>query len=493
MMTRCTRPTSPPVRVGCLVAASWMLAVSAFNASADPAAPRHPNVVLIVTDNHGAWSLGCYGNTDVRTPNIDRLAREGIRFTRCYSSNAVCSPTRATSLTGLIPSQHGVHDFLRAGGWQMGPNAHSTIEEFRSLPEILAEAGYACGLSGKWHLGDNMRPQEGFGFWVTKPHGGTSSLYRTPVIEDGQVTTVTGYATEYWTRRGIEFIEQNKNQPFFLFLAYNGPYGHGGRPAQNRHVAYYAQQPMNAFPREPVHPWLQMDRQQVGNVDAYRAYAAEVSGIDDGVGEILDAIRKNELDRDTLVIFTADQGFACGHGGFWGMGWHTAPKTGFDWTMHVPFIWRHPQAIPAGRNSDILTSNYDLMLTLLSYLGLKERIAPEPKSPGRDYAALLRGDELGPWDNTVFYDFLNVRAIRTPDWKYIERQGKELPRELYDLTNDAGERDNLADRPAHAETQRELCERLHAFFDRYADRKYDLWRGGKSKHQADFPFPKRTD
>lgn len=161
--------------------------------------------------------------------------------------------------------------------------------------------------------------------------------------------------------------------------------------------------------------------------------------------------------------------------------------------MHVPLIWRHPEGIPAGRNSDILISNYDLMLTLLSYLGLKDQIASKPESPGRDFAPLLRGDEFGLWDNTVFYDFLNVRAIRTAEWKYIERQGGVLPRELYDLTDDPGERSNLADRPAHEKTQRELREQLHAFFDRNADPNYDLWRGGKSKHQSNFPLPKRAD
>src|SRR5689334_20356040 len=103
--------------------------------------PPRPNVVFILTDNQGAWTLGCYGNPDIRTPNIDRLARAGTLFTRCFSSNAVCSPTRATYLTGLLPSQHGVHSYLPAGGAQVGPNAHCTIGEFQSLPKILADAG----------------------------------------------------------------------------------------------------------------------------------------------------------------------------------------------------------------------------------------------------------------------------------------------------------------------------------------------------------------
>src|SRR5215210_5502652 len=148
---------------------------------------RPLNVVLILTDNQGAWTLGCYGNPDIRTPNIDRLAREGMLFENCFSSNAVCSPTRATLLTGLIPSQHGVHSYLSAGAPQIGPHAYSTIAEFRTLPKILSESGYTCGLSGKWHLGDNLKPQEGFTSWVTMPHGHTQTFYNADVIEDGKV------------------------------------------------------------------------------------------------------------------------------------------------------------------------------------------------------------------------------------------------------------------------------------------------------------------
>src|SRR5688500_80797 len=152
------------------------LAIVLVLAAVTEAAPR-VNVVFILTDNQGAWTLGCYGNRDIRTPNIDRLAAEGTLFSRGYSSNAVCSPTRATYLTGLLPSQHGVHSYLRAGDAQVGPKARCVIGEFRTLPQILAEARYVCGLSGKWHLGGNLTPQLGFSEWVTMPHGHTTTFH----------------------------------------------------------------------------------------------------------------------------------------------------------------------------------------------------------------------------------------------------------------------------------------------------------------------------
>ena len=253
-----------------------------------------------------------------------------------------------------MPSQHGVHTYLGAGGAQIGPKAYCTIAEFRSLPEILKDAGYVCGLSGKWHLGGNLTPQEGFTYWVTMPHGHTTTFYDAEVIEDGKVRKEPGYLTDFWTDRAVRFIEPNKDRPFFLFLAYNGPYGLGeslNHPARNRHAAYYADKDLPSFPRETTHPWLHANKQFLNNVEAMRRYAAEVSGVDDGVGRVMEALKKHGLDENTLVVFTADQGLAGGHGGFWGMGDHTRPLTGYDWTMHVPLIWRHPGRVAAGKRT----------------------------------------------------------------------------------------------------------------------------------------------
>src|SRR5688500_11092838 len=168
--------------------AGWML--WALTAAAKPT-----NVVFILTDNQGAWTLGCYGNKEIRTPHIDRLAAGGVRFTRALSSNPVCSPTRATFLTGLVPSQHGVHSFLDAK-FMMGPEAYNTLAEITSIGEVLSAAGYTCGLSGKWHLGANLTPSEGFTFWSTKPDGSTREFYDQDVIEEGKVRIEPGYTTD---------------------------------------------------------------------------------------------------------------------------------------------------------------------------------------------------------------------------------------------------------------------------------------------------------
>ena len=466
-----------PAAVVALLIATWLGTPELHAAS------RRPNVVFILTDNHRAWTLGCYGNKDIRTPHIDRFAQEGTLFTNCFSSNAVCSPTRATYLTGLMPSQHGVHCYLHGGRAQVGPQAYNMIREFRTIPRIFAEQGYACGMTGKWHLGDNAKPQEGFTTWITTPHGHTTTFYDAEIIEDGKIRKEPQYLTEFWTDHAVKFIEDNKERPFFLYVPYNGPYGLGGllnKPARNRHATYYEGKELLSFPREPVHNWLLGNRQFVNNINAMRRYAAEVSGIDDGVGRIMETLKKLELDENTLVIFTADQGLCGGHNGMWGMGDHSRPLHAYDGTMHIPLIWRHPKRIAPGQRSDIMLSNYDFYRTLLTYLGWENKIPATPRSPGRDYSTVLRGEPVKEWDDVIFYEFENTRSIRTKEWKYTRRV-PDGPNELYHLAVDPGERINLVLDPVHEPQRQRLGARLDAFFDEYADPKYDLWKNGGSK------------
>lgn len=465
--------------------ASLLVLVHAFTTALPAVETKRPlpNVVFILTDNQGAWTLGCYGNKDIRTPNIDKLAANGLRFTRALSSNPVCSPTRATFLTGLIPSQHGLHSFLD-NQYMMGPKAYNTLKEFTSLGEVLHDSGYVCGLSGKWHLGDNLHPSEGFSFWVTKPEGSTQEFYDQPIIEDGRVRNEPGYTTDLWTRKGIEFIEQNKDRPFFLFLAYNGPYSLGAmmmNRARNRHADAYKDKHFTSFPVDAMHPWQFHNKQFHNQQVAMEREAAETSGVDDGVGEIMATLDRLELTKDTLVVYAADQGWMGGQNGIWGMGDHTRPIGAHELMMQIPFIFHQPSRIPSGRTSDLLVSNYDFMPSVLGYLGLGDKMPQQPKSPGRDFSPVLRGQEMA-WDNAIFYEMETCRAVRIDGMKLVLRH-PEGPHELYDMKADPQERFNLYGQPGMETMRAGLQHKLEAFFKQYADPQYDLWQGGRSKAQ----------
>jgi len=443
---------------------------------------RPLNVVFILTDNQGAWTLGCYGNPDIKTPHIDRLAAEGIRFDRAMSSNPVCSPTRATFLTGLLPSQHGVHSFLDPK-YMMGPEAYNTLAEFRSLGEILKDQGYTCGLSGKWHLGDNLKPSEGFDFWITKPEGSSREMYDQPIIENGEVRVEPGSTTDLWTREAVRFIEDHKERPFFLYLAYNGPYNLGAlmsNPPRNRHAKTYQGQPFPSFPRDTMHPWQHANKAFHNSPIAMERCAAETSAVDDGVGEVMATLKRLELDEHTLVVYAADQGWMGGQNGMWGMGDHFRPIALHDLMLQIPFLFRHPGGIPAGQNTDVLASNYDFLPTVLGYLNLSDQLPKEHPLPGNDWSPILRGGKTQPKDQAVVYEMETTRAIREEQWKYVGRHPNG-PYELYDLHADPMERVNLYGQPGMEVQSQRLRQRLDAFFDRYADPQYDLWKQGRSK------------
>lgn len=463
---------------------AWLLA-AAVCAAARP----QRNVILILTDNHGPWTLGCYGNPDIRTPHIDQLAAEGVRFTRAYANNPVCSPNRATLLTGLMPSQHGVHCFLRAGLPQIGEGAYCTIREFPSLPKILKSRGYACGLVGKWHLGANLQPQEGFDdYWITMPHGATATFFDAKVIENGSERTEPEHLTRFWTRHALKFIEQNRERPFFLYLAYNGPYGLGkGQIAgaeRAPHMGDYADSPMKSFPRTAMHPWQHDNKDFLNNDLCIHRYAAELTTIDDGVGEVMGKLRELGIDGDTIVVFTGDNGWAGGQHGLWGMGDHTVPLSAFEFTMTVPLIWWQKGMVKPRSTSDLMVSHRDFLPSMLDHLGIPDAVAGKDRErlTGRSYASVLRGDAIKDWDNTVFYEFETLRCIRTATMKWIERRGDEID-ELYDEKADPGETRNLADDPAFGTQKIELKARLDQFFNRHGSPEFDLWKGGRSKAQ----------
>jgi hypothetical protein len=208
-----------------------------------------------------------------------------------------------------------------------------------------------------------MTPSEGFTTWITKPDGSTQEFYDQKIIENGEVRVEAGYTTDLWTRKGVEFIQANKDRPFFLYLAYNGPYNLGklmSNPPKNRHAAYYKDKPFTSFPRDAMHPWQWANKQFHNTQTAMERCAAETSGVDDGVGEILAALKANGLDENTLVVYAADQGWMGGQNGMWGMGDHFRPTGAHELMMQIPLIFRQPG--PDSRRADLRRPRQQLRL-----------------------------------------------------------------------------------------------------------------------------------
>jgi arylsulfatase A-like enzyme len=477
-----------------------------------PSQPR-TNVVIVMVDNQSADALGCYGNAEARTPHIDRLAAEGTQFDQAYCPNALCSPGRASVLTGLLPSGHGVHSWLEdrlIGEW---PPEWSAIDEFPTLPQLAHEAGYSTALIGKHHLGVPNVPQNGFEHWVALRRGHTLSFYDTPVIKDGVEISVAEHSVDFLTAEAVAYIEARAatpDVPFFLFLTYNGPYGHWpaikGRAA-NRFAADYDDCAIESVPRgglsQAAIDYVRL-QQQFGHhgpgapdydgllkipndVESLRNYYSQSAVVDAGVGAVMATLERCSLDDDTLVIYMADHGFALGQRGFWGHGVATWPANAHRVAYNVPLIWRQPQRIARDAHCPALVSNTDLYASLLAYLELEH----DPPASSRSFVPLLAG-MAAERDDAVFIDEEETRAIRTPDWLYVKRfrgsTGYPLRDELFALGADPRELHDLADDPAHADVIGALGERIDRFFAANADPRFDLWNGGAPKSSSSRPW-----
>ena len=212
---------------------------------------RRPNVLLIFVDNQPASMMGCYGNEEIFTPHLDALASRGVLFRNAFCPNAMCSPCRASMLTGLMPSQHGIHTWLDDDEMDAWPERYNAIAEFETLPETLAEAGYHTALIGKYHLGVANEPQNGFKHWVAMEKGMMDSFYNVQMIENGRRFRPPEHSVDFFTRKAVDYLDQHAGgaggdePPFFLFLTYNAPYGEVPDPNEpdHRYSKLYADLP----------------------------------------------------------------------------------------------------------------------------------------------------------------------------------------------------------------------------------------------------------
>ncbi len=432
--------------------------------------PSRPNVLFILSDDQGAWALGCAGNSEIQTPNLDRLARTGTRMERFFCTSPVCSPARASLLTGMIPSQHGVHDWIREGNW--GDNTTEYLAGLPAYTETLARRGYNCGISGKWHMGDSATPQKSFSHWYVHQSGG-GPYYGAPMIRDGKLIHEPGYVTDAITDDALAFLsaQGGDDSPFHLWVTYTAPHS----PWIGQHPEAFVQQykdcPFDTCPREPEHPWSRRKSVPLETwespVESLRGYFAAVTAMDKQIGRLLDHLESVGLREHTFIAFLSDNGYNCGHHGIWGKGNGTFPLNMYDTSVLVPAIFSHPGRVQQGSVSEALVSGYDWAPTVLDYVGLGSEA--DAALPGRSFAPVLEGRPAEGREQVVVYDeYGPVRMVRTAEWKYVHRYPYG-PHELYDLLNDPSERHNVVEDTATGGIVEEMKARLEDWFVQYTD------------------------
>jgi choline-sulfatase len=438
--------------------------------------PNTPNIVFILTDDQGPWAMNCAGTPELETPNLDGLAASGLRFDNLFCASPVCSPARASILTGRIPSFHGVHDWIRQGSTTDAGDGKliQYLDGITGYTDVLSANGYTCGISGKWHLGDSHHVQKGFDYWNVHSRGG-GAYYNAPMMRGDEVYEEPEYVTDYIANNGISFIDQQaaNDTPFYLSVHYTAPHSPWDRENHPKDLwdRYRNECDFASMPREPRHPWQINTAPQGWNEDERRdkwaGYFASITAMDAGVGRIVDSLDSHGLREDTLVVFTSDNGMNMGHHGLFGKGNASFPQNMYDTSVKVPGIISRPGHVPAGQVRQELVSHLDIMPTLLDYTGMANPVTDE--MPGHSFAALLRGESFEQREDVVVFDeYGPVRMIRTREWKYVHRFAYG-PHELYDLVDDPGECVNRFDDPVCESIIREMRGRLSEWFLRYTD------------------------
>ena len=397
-----------------------------------------PNIVLIVADDLGYGDLGCYGGRRARTPHLDRLAQEGLRLTDFHANAASCSPTRAALLTGRYQQRSGVVEPL-------GERSPGLPDEARTIAEYLKSAGYATGVFGKWHLGSRpdsraLPNRQGFDVFCGARHGGIDYIShvdrygRLDWWHDEQSVDEPGYATDLLTKHAVRFIEAQRGKPFFLYLPHLAVHFPWMEPEDEsyRKVGGDYDNKLKTGPHPPGEVPSVVDKM--------------VERLDDGVGQVMDCLRRCDLDRNTLVIFTSDNGGYVNYAGARNVS-SNAPLRGgkigmYEGGHRVPCLARWPGRIAAGGVHDATTMTMDLLPTFLEMVGLPLPPADGPTAlDGVSLAPVLfRGEPLA--ERTLFWQTGDMKAVRRGSWKVvIEHDG---PAQLYDLTTDLAERKNLA-------------------------------------------------
>ena len=444
-----------------------------------------PNIVFVLTDDQRSDAVGYAENPllGIETPHIDRLAAEGARFDNMFVTTSLCSPSRASFLSGLYAHAHGVTN-----------NFTDYPADLASFPRQLNEEGYATAYIGKWHMGegdDSRRP--GFDYWIT--HKGQGKYYDTTFNVDGERQVVHGYYSERVTDMALEWLEeQTQTQPFMLIVGHKAP--HGPFVPEKKYSETYdgipVPYPSSAFALEGKPHWI-VERlatwhgiygplygfrenfpderpEAVSDFERFvRSYTATINSVDDSVGRLYAALEASGQLDNTIFVFASDNGFLLGEHGM------IDKRTMHEASIRVPLAVRYPAAIEAGTVIDEQVLSIDVAPSLLALAGAR----PLENIHGASWAGLLdteNEEQDRRWRKSWHYAYdyekqfpytPNVRGVRTDRWKYVRYphgdggEDRHLA-ELYDLQSDPGERTNLIASPSHRDRAKSLARELEA-------------------------------
>ncbi len=425
------------VPVGVLITVCLAMMGGNTSCAESQASTTRPNVIIILTDDQGYADVGCFGAKGIETPHLDRMARDGMRFSTFYVASSVCSPSRAALMTGCYPQRVGL-PFVLDPESTVGISSREEL-----LPQLLKRAGYATGMFGKWHLGDRpefLPTRHGFDEYFGLPYSNDMWPYHPlqrdfhpdlPLLEGERVVAYNPDQSKlitWYTERSVAFIEKHKDRPFFLYLAHNAP-----------HVPLFVSDRYRGKSRRGVYGDVCME-------------------IDWSVGEVLAALKRCRIDDHTLVLFFSDNGPWLSYGNHGGS---SAPlrngkTTSYEGGFRVPCIMRWPGHIPAGRTCQEMVTAMDILPTLASLTGAK---APAQKIDGKNIWPLMAGqqDAKSPHEAFFYYNGWQLEAVRAGQWKLmlpicfcaVVEPGKDgipgkqawtnEPLALYNLHDDAGE------------------------------------------------------
>jgi N-acetylglucosamine-6-sulfatase len=441
------------------------------SAGAQSTAPVPRNVVFILSDDH-RYDLMSFMKTAppfLKTPNLDRMARQGAHVRNAFVTTALCSPSRASILTGQYAHRHGVVD-----------NTSPIPSGTTFFPEYLQQAGYRTAYVGKWHMGEDAEsdmPRKGFDHWVSFRGQGT---YFDPLLNiNGQRKQLKGYTTDIITDQALEWLKQQResrdSKPFFLYVAHKAVHAEF-QPAP-RHRGRYAAE---IVPKPPTMAntesnywgkpdWVRAQRGSWHGVDFmyhgamefdqfYRAYNETLLALDDGVGRVLDYLDKSGLSKNTMVVYMSDNGFVLGEHGL------IDKRHAYEESMRVPMLVYAPGMVAPGTTIETMVRNIDIAPTLLEMAGARSR----HQIDGRSVLGAIRGESVASPGEMLYeyyweYAFPHTPttfALRGDRYKYIFYHGVWDINELYDLKTDPSERFNLINMPAMQDTVNAMRDRL---------------------------------